>query len=87
MKKRSSARKIWKISWRLAVCLLLLGWIFQAIFYNEGRLAWVAHGNADLVSVLDLVERKQVATLATGKGPDGLGWSPLAVEEGARAKR
>ncbi|MDX1950789.1 MAG: lysylphosphatidylglycerol synthase transmembrane domain-containing protein [Verrucomicrobiota bacterium] len=33
-------RKIWKVAWRLAVCLLLLAWIFQAIFYNEGRLEW-----------------------------------------------
>jgi uncharacterized protein (TIRG00374 family) len=36
----SAARKIWKISWRGAVCALLLGWIFQAIFYNEARVSF-----------------------------------------------
>jgi hypothetical protein len=30
--------------WRLGVCLLLLGWIFQAIFWDEGRQAWIATG-------------------------------------------
>lgn len=40
MKKTSSARKAWNLTWRIAVCVLLLGWIFQAIFYNEGRLVW-----------------------------------------------
>lgn len=34
------AKKIWKITWRLGVCLLLLAWIFQAIFWDEGRAAW-----------------------------------------------
>ncbi len=36
------ARKIWRIAWRLAVCGLLMLWIFHAIFMNEGKLA-VAH--------------------------------------------
>lgn len=40
----STARKIWKISSRGAVCVLLLGWIFQAIFYNEARLTFQQQG-------------------------------------------
>ena len=37
-------RKVWSISWRLGVCVLLLLWIFHAIFMNEGRQAWQRHG-------------------------------------------
>jgi uncharacterized protein (TIRG00374 family) len=33
------ARKIWRTGWRLAVCGLLMVWIFHAIFMNEGREA------------------------------------------------
>ena len=42
----SAARKIWKIGWRLAVCTLLMAWILQAIFQNEGRLAWQRQGHS-----------------------------------------
>jgi glycosyltransferase 2 family protein len=31
----TTKRNIWKISWRVGVGLLLLGWILQLIFYNE----------------------------------------------------
>jgi hypothetical protein len=41
---KSAAKSIWKITWRIGVCVLLLAWIFQAIFYDEGRQAWVAMG-------------------------------------------
>ncbi len=54
------------------------------LVHPDGRLAYIAHGNADLVSILDLTARTQVGTLATGKGPDGLGWSPLIVDVAAR---
>ncbi|WCJ58153.1 lysylphosphatidylglycerol synthase transmembrane domain-containing protein [Fontisphaera persica] len=40
----SEARKIWRIGWRLAVCALLMGWIFHAIFMNEGRQVLTARG-------------------------------------------
>jgi uncharacterized protein (TIRG00374 family) len=40
----SAARKVWKISWRVGICALLLAWIFQIIFYNEGRVAFQALG-------------------------------------------
>ena len=48
----SKARKFFSLALRLLVCLLLLAWIFQAIFYNEGRLSWeedfqVKHSDAD----------------------------------------
>jgi DNA-binding beta-propeller fold protein YncE len=55
------------------------------LIHPDGKLAYVAHGNADLVSILDLAARRQVGTLATGKGPDGLGWSALAVALDARS--
>src|SRR5258706_1159433 len=55
----SAAKKIWKIAWRIGVCLLLLAWIFQAIFYDEGRQAWVSMGR-DWQS-LTRIERFQIA--------------------------
>ena len=54
------------------------------LVHPDGKFAYVAHGNADLVSILDLATRTQGGTLATGKAPDGLGWSPLAVDAAAR---
>jgi uncharacterized membrane protein YbhN (UPF0104 family) len=36
----SSAKSIWTLGWRIAVCGVLLLWIFHAIFVNEGRLTW-----------------------------------------------
>src|SRR5256885_1441987 len=42
---KAAAKKIWKIAWRIGVCLLLLGWIFQATFYDEGRQAAIEAGN------------------------------------------
>ncbi|MBL8842914.1 MAG: YncE family protein [Planctomycetes bacterium] len=57
------------------------------LVHPDGKFAYVAHGNADLVSILDLATRTQVGTLATGKAPDGLGWSPLAVDAAARTAK
>lgn len=71
MKKPSSARKVWNLAWRIAVCVLLLGWIFQAIFYNEGRIVWEKLGR-DWVS-LTKWERLDVAWKY---GPAGL-WETL----------
>ena len=39
-------RSIWRTSWRVGLCLLLLGWVFHSIFLNEGRLAWERGGHA-----------------------------------------
>jgi len=35
----STGRKIWNLTWRLGICLLLLLWIFHSIFVNEARIA------------------------------------------------
>lgn len=44
MSKGTTKRQIWNISWRVAVCVLLLAWIFQLIFYNEARVAFQKAG-------------------------------------------
>ena len=67
MKKSGKKTNLWKLSWRIAVCLLLLGWIFQAIFYNEGRIRWERAGH-DWIS-LTRWERLEVAWKY---GPTGL---------------
>lgn len=40
----------------------------------DGRVAYVANANADLVTVVDLEERRVTGYLKTGREPDGLGW-------------
>jgi len=35
-------KKFWQIGWRLALCAVLLLWIFHSIFVNEARIAHVA---------------------------------------------
>ena len=32
-------KKIWQIGWRVALCAVLLLWIFHCIFVNEARIA------------------------------------------------
>jgi len=32
-------KRAWKIGWRVLVCIVLLGWIFHAIFLNEAKVA------------------------------------------------
>ncbi len=68
---RAAAKKVWKIAWRIGVCLLLLGWIFQAIFYDEGRQAWVEMGRD--WQGLSRVERFEIALRY---GPPGI-WDTL----------
>ena len=41
----------------------------------DSRRAYVANANADLVTVVDLRERRVVGYLTTGREPDGLGWA------------
>ncbi|RMH24131.1 MAG: YncE family protein [Planctomycetota bacterium] len=43
----------------------------------DGRRAYVANTNADVVSVIDLDTLKVVDRLRAGREPDGLAWSPL----------
>jgi DNA-binding beta-propeller fold protein YncE len=44
--------------------------------HPSGKLAFVANAAVDRVAVVDLVRRKVVAALPTGRGPDGIGWFP-----------
>lgn len=46
----------------------------------EGRRAFVAHANADVISVVDVPSGQRVGVLRAGREPDGMGISPLAVE-------
>lgn len=41
MKSRSTT---WRLAWRVALCLVLLGWVFQSIFLNEGSEAYERQG-------------------------------------------
>lgn len=43
---------------------------------DEERRAYIAHANADGISIVDLDEWKVIGTLAAGKEPDGMGYSP-----------
>ncbi len=52
-------RKIWKVGWRLLICLVLLGWIFHSIFLNEGRWAWERNGQS--WATLDIISRWKIA--------------------------
>lgn len=45
----------------------------------DGRRAWVAHANADTVSVIDLVSWEVTGTLAPGKEPDGMAFSDISL--------
>lgn len=40
----SAAAKLWRISWRLGLCGLLLAWVFHTIFLGEARPAWEQAG-------------------------------------------
>jgi glycosyltransferase 2 family protein len=71
--QNNKQRKFWKIAWRIAVCLLLLGWIFQAIFYNEGRIGWERAGH-DWAALT----RWQRLNVAWTFGPSGL-WATLKL--------
>jgi len=45
---------------------------------GDGRRAWVAHSNADVISVVDLTTWEKVGELRAGKEPDGMAWTPVA---------
>jgi len=68
---KSTAKSIWKMAWRTGVCLLLLAWIFQAIFYDEGKQAWLEMGHD--WQGLTRVERFKIALQY---GPPGI-WHTL----------
>lgn len=47
----------------------------------DGKRAYVAHANSDVISVVDLARWKRVGSLTAGKEPDGMGWSKLDVKK------
>lgn len=49
------------------------------VVHPDGKRAWVAHANADVITVLDLERWAPVGTLRAGREPDGMAYSPLAV--------
>ena len=44
---------------------------------DEENRAYVAHANADDISIIDLEQWKVVGTLSAGEEPDGMGYSPM----------
>jgi YVTN family beta-propeller protein len=48
---------------------------------DEEKRAYIAHANADDISIVDLTQWKVVGTLGAGKEPDGMGYSPLVVHD------
>ena len=46
--------------------------------------AFVAHANADVISIIDLLTWQPKGTLTAGKEPDGMAYSPLTVKPGGR---
>lgn len=47
----------------------------------DGKRAYVAHANSDVISVIDLARWKRVGSLTAGKEPDGMGWSKSEVKK------
>ena len=47
----------------------------------DGHRAYVAHANADAISIVDLESWKKVGSLTAGKEPDGMGYSKLDVKK------
>ncbi len=43
----------------------------------DGRRAWVANANADVVTVVDIPGRRVLGYARAGREPDGLGYSPI----------
>lgn len=50
---------------------------------DEEKRAYIAHANADDISIVDLTQWKVVGTLSAGREPDGMGWSPLSPTDAA----
>ena len=63
--------KIPNLILRVAVCVILLGWVFHQIFVGEGRLAWEREGRA-----WDSLSREAQWRIAWTRGPEEL-WQVL----------
>ena len=48
---------------------------------DSEKRAYVAHANADDISIIDLEQGKVIGTLSAGKEPDGMGYSPLTPSQ------
>lgn len=72
--------KILQTSFRLAVCLLLLLWVFHTIFLSEGRSAWAARSPA-----WDQLTRFQQWKIAWQLGPPQVWQSLTTVSAGPLA--
>jgi YVTN family beta-propeller protein len=55
------------------------------LIHPNGKRAYVANANADVISVLDLQAWASVGYLTAGKEPDGLAYSPHKVNPGKPA--
>jgi len=76
----NTLKKCWSVGWRVAVCVLLLAWIFHSIFMNEGRMAAQHHGLH-----WEQMPRAEQWRLAWTTGPHDL-WRTLSlVHPGALA--
>lgn len=51
------------------------------VIHPGGKYAYVAHANADAISVLDLEKWEKVGQLTAGKEPDGMAYSPVKVRQ------
>jgi len=47
----------------------------------DGRLAYIANTNADLITVIDLESLEVTGRLKAGQEPDGMGFSPLVLSK------
>lgn len=52
----------------------------------DGKRAYVANANADVIAILDLEAWKVVGVLKAGKEPDGLAYSPLSTKVARKEK-
>lgn len=75
-----ASHPLWRLGWRLAVCALLLAWIFHAIFMHEGRLAWQREGRP-----WTALSRAEQWRAAWTHGPRGLWGTLTLVRPGAFA--
>ena len=53
----------------------------RVIVHPSGKLAFVANAAVDKVAIVDLIRRKVVGQLPTGRGPDGIAWVPSPKSE------
>jgi len=71
-------KRAWKIGWRVLVCIVLLGWIFHAIFLNEAKLAASQRGID-----WEHLPRAEQWSQAWTVGPHELWWQVTLIHNGA----